>query len=113
MSAGPIEMAQFCHILEQRWLAIEPQLFTKDGAKKYIGTWVRFNGKPVSLGTPIILKLESGTIARLVKVQKADRDELATFHKQPSVVGVEGPLIAVDPDSHMVTIKAVSISFEQ
>lgn len=113
MPAGPIEEVKFHYILRQRWLAIEPELFTKEGAKKYIGTWVELSGKPVSLKTPIVLKLAGGGTAMLTEVQKADRIELATFRKPPSLVYGEGPIVAVDVKNHIVTIKAVSTSFGQ
>ena len=99
--------------MEEHWRAIEPSLFTGDTPKKHIGDLVRFSGSPTSLRTPIVIKLRSGTIARLAYVQKADRDELANFRKPPSTVIVEGPITAIDVKTHTVTIKAVSTTFHQ
>jgi|SRR5579862_6373424 len=113
MPSGPVPMVQYVEILQKRWRTIEPELFTPDGSKKYIGTWVELSGEPTSLKNPIILKLPSGNTARLTNVQKADRDELATFHRPPSIVSGRGPITGVDIASHTVTIKAVSTAFEQ
>ena len=99
--------------MEQQWRSIEPELFTPDAAKKHIGTWVRFSGTPTSLRSPVTLKLASGTVARLTKLQGADNAQLAKFRKPPSVVTVYGPIVAVDAATHTVTIKAVSTSFDQ
>ena len=110
---GPIEKVRFWKILEQRWRTIEPQLFTEEGAKKYLGIWVRFEGAPLSLKPSIVVKLASGTVARLKSVQKADLDELATFRKPPSTVTVEGPIVGIDLETRTIMIKAVSTSFWQ
>lgn len=98
---------------EEQWRAIEPELFALDADKKHVGTWVRCGGKPLSLRAPITIKLESGTTVRLTKLQGADRDELATFRKPPSIVTVRGPILAIDRATRTVTIKAVSTMFEQ
>lgn len=98
---------------EERWRAIEPDLFVSDAGKKHIGTWVRCGGSPISLRAPITIKLASGTTVRLTKLQGADREELATFRKPPSVVIVRGPILAIDRATRTVTIKAVSAMFEQ
>ncbi len=98
---------------EEQWRAVEPELFASDAGKKHIGTWVRCGGKPLSLRAPVTIKLASGTTVRLTKLQGADRDELATFRKPPSVVTVRGPILAIDRATRTVTIKAVSTMFEQ
>ncbi len=99
--------------MEENWRNIEQELFTPDGAKKHIGDWVRLRGSPISLRSPLTLKLKSGTVAKLTKLQGADRDELATFNKPPSAVTVHGPIVAVDVASRTVTIKAVDTRFTQ
>ena len=106
-------MVQALREEEARWQTIEPELFTTEGARKHLGVWVRCSGAPVSLRSPVIIRLASGTIVRLTKLQGADREFLASFHKRPSVVVVRGPILAVDRTARTVTIQAVSTMFEQ
>ncbi len=98
---------------EEHWRAIEPQLFAIGKQKEHLGEGVCFSGAPISLRLPIILKLPNGTAARITNVQKADRDELATFRKPPTIVSVDGSITAVDTATHTVTIKAVGVWFGQ
>lgn len=99
--------------MDERWRAMEPTLFAGDGPKKHLGDWVQLSGAPTSLRSPIVIRLRSGTTARLINVQRADRDALGNFHKPPGTVIVEGPMTAVDAKTHTVTIRAVSTSFGQ
>lgn len=99
--------------LSDYWRSIEPELFTETGSKKHLGEWVRFEGKLVSHGSPLIVRLPSGTIARVTKVNKADLDFLAEFRKPPSLATVEGIIRAVDPATRTITIQAVDTRFGQ
>jgi hypothetical protein len=99
--------------LSENWRNIEPHLFTAAGFKRHLGESVRFEGKLVSRGSPLIVRLASGTVARVTHVNKADREFLAEFRKPPSIATVEGILRAVDPATHTVTIQAVDTRFEQ
>ena len=74
------------------------------GARKWSANFIGFssNAKPAS-----------GTVILLTKLQGADRTALSSFRKPPSIVTVNGPIVAVDAVKRTVTIKAVSTSFEQ
>ena len=98
---------------ENHWQKIERELLTESGAKAHLGEWVRVSGKPISLGSPILVKLESGVTLELARVVQADREELATFKKNPSIVTVLGPILKVDLKSRKVTIRAVDTRFAQ
>jgi hypothetical protein len=105
-------MANTLREMDAAWRTIEPQLFAAD-ARKFVGEWVRCGGAPISLRPPLTIKLMSGIIVRITKLQGADRDALATFRKPPSVVTVWGPIVSVDAPTRTVTVKAVSTMFEQ
>jgi len=98
---------------EDNWRTVEPELFAANTGMKHIGAWVRCSGSPISLRAPVTIKLASGTIIKLTKLRGADREELATFHKPPSVVTVCGPIVAIDRGTRTVPLKAVSTMFEQ
>ncbi|HEY2344211.1 MAG TPA: hypothetical protein VGH90_14300 [Chthoniobacteraceae bacterium] len=52
--------------LSDYWRSIEPELFTETGSKKHLGEWVRVEGKLVSHGSPLIVRLPSGTASSLL-----------------------------------------------
>ena len=112
-TSGPVPMVVALRQMDDAWRTIEPQLFAADHGKKHIGDWVRCRGSPLSLQPPITIKLASGTTIRLTKLQGGDRKALASFRKPPFGVTVWGPIIAIDPATRTVIIKAVSTMFQQ
>ncbi|HWB59638.1 MAG TPA: hypothetical protein VG733_09100, partial [Chthoniobacteraceae bacterium] len=70
-------------------------------------------GKPVSFGTPLVVRLADGVTFRVSHLQKGDLDELASFHKKPTEAWVRGEITRIDAATRTVYIKAVSVSFGQ
>ena len=97
--------------LEQRWLAIWPERFAPD-SKKHIGARIRFKTGPftdISAGALVIIKTKDGTTVRISNVSKAARTDIATPHKPPTIVTVEGIITAFDADKRTVSIKASKV----
>lgn len=110
-ASPPMAMVTALREAEENWRAAQADLFTS--GKKHVGTEVRCSGTPLSLKEPVTIKVAGGTTVRLTKLQGADRVALAAFRKPPSTVIARGPIIALDPATRTVTIKAVSTMFEQ
>jgi len=97
--------------MEQRWLAIWPERFADD-SKKHIGARVRFTTAPftnISAGALVTIKSADGTTVRVSNVPKAARTDIATPHKPPTIVTVEGVITALDADKRTVSIKASKV----
>ena len=110
---GPISKVDAWNEAKARWKQIEPGLFTEDGSKKYVGQEVVFTATPVSLGDPLVLKLDSGAICYVTHVNRANRAELTTFHRPPSKVSIFGVLTKIDPKQHCFTVPAGDTYWEQ
>jgi hypothetical protein len=94
--------------MERRWLAIWPERFAEDN-KKHIGATVRFTTGPftnISAGTLVTIKSKDGTTVRVSNVSKKARNDIATPHKPPTIVTVEGVITALDAGNRTVSIKA-------
>ena len=98
--------------LEQRWRVIVPDLFADGSATKLIGTKIRFRTDPwteVRPGPPVIIKSRSGISAHVSNVSKADRINIATPHKPPTIISVEGVITGIDAGTRTVSIKASKV----
>ena len=107
----PVEKAAAILQAREHWAAIEPGLFAAANAKKLIGEYVSCSGTPPDPKSPQSFKTASGITVKLTKLQPADLSEWKTFRKPPTDIEVSGPILAIDPATRTVTIKAVSTSF--
>ena len=101
----PADAAQ----LEQRWQAIQPELFASDAAKKYVGTLVRFHaGVSIQsvMGPLVVITSKEGDTIQVANVSKAARRDIATPHLPLTTVTVEGVITGIDPAKRTVFVKA-------
>ena len=102
---------QAWHEAEAAWQAMQPQLFSEAGSKASIGKYVVIHAKVLSLGTPVVARVDDGTTVYVTHVNKADRDSLREYRRSPSTVAINGVIRAVDPSKHSLTVQSVGTYF--
>jgi hypothetical protein len=60
-------------------------------------------------GPPLIIKSPSGISARVSNVSKAERIDIATPRKPPTIISVEGVIAGIDVHTRTVSIKASKV----
>jgi len=111
ISSEAITQSEAHRQMSDAWKAIEPHLFTSKSVAIPTAGSVMVSGTPITFKPAIVIRSSEGVIVHLTKLQKADREELATFRKPPSKITVEGPILSIDTEKRFVVIEAVSSHF--